>query len=273
MKAKTELLLYRLHWLAEKPFMPTFRNLTQSFEGWAYANGLLRQIQRLEAQGLLEAWRDPRSGKRLHRLTEAGRLAASGGRDPEALWEANWDGKWRLFLFDIPVIENPKRHQLTRALAAARCGCLQGSVWISPAAAPPLEALISEKDPDCSHLLLLLADSKGAAVDRKMVAAAWDFDLINQRWRDLGEVLGRFRDVARQGTWEALAAWTAAQKEACRAVLQVDPLLPAALLPKGYLGRKTWRRHRAVYARAARIATMPAEPETAGGSGEGESQG
>ena len=253
MKAKTALLLYRLQWLAEKPFMPTFRNLEQSFEGWAYANGLLKQIQRLEAQGLLEASRDPHSGQRLHRLTEAGRLAASGGRDPDTWWGREWDGKWRLFLFDIPVIENAKRYQLTRALAAARCGCLQGSVWIAPFMPPPIEALISEADPECSHLLLLLADSKGAAVDHGMVAAAWNFDLINQRWRDLGKVLDRFQDAAREGTPEALADWTAAENEACRAALTVDPLMPACLLPRGYRGRKTWRRRRAVYASAARL--------------------
>ncbi|MFN7341937.1 MAG: hypothetical protein ACK5TA_01230, partial [bacterium] len=79
---------------------------------------------------------DPASGKRLHRLTEAGRNAANGGRDPEVAWATPWDGKWRLFLFDIPEAENTKRRQLTRALAKAGCGCLQGSVWISPSTPP-----------------------------------------------------------------------------------------------------------------------------------------
>ena len=86
MKAKTELLLFRLLWLAEKPMRPTFCNLEQSFEGWTYREGLLKQVARLEVRGLLESRVDPATGQRLHRLTTAGRLAASGGRDPEAAW-------------------------------------------------------------------------------------------------------------------------------------------------------------------------------------------
>ena len=61
-KAKTELLLYRLLWLAEKPTTPSYYHLEQSFEGWAYRNGLLNQIHQLQAQGWLESQQDPASG-------------------------------------------------------------------------------------------------------------------------------------------------------------------------------------------------------------------
>ena len=200
MKAKTELLLYRLLWLAEKPLRPTYFNLEQSFEGWAYRNGLLNQIHQLEAQGFLESTQDPASGKRLHRLTEVGRSLALGGRDPENAWAAPWDHKWRLFLFDIPEHESSKRRQLTRALTKAGCGCLQGSVWISPATPPEIEKLVACDDPDCTHLLLLLADSKGSKVDAKMVDGAWDFEAINTKYQNLQETLERFTQVARSNT-------------------------------------------------------------------------
>lgn len=68
MEAKTELLLYRLLWLAEKPLRAIYFKLEQSFEGSAYRNGLLNQIHQLEAQDFLEATQDAASGKRLHRL-------------------------------------------------------------------------------------------------------------------------------------------------------------------------------------------------------------
>src|SRR5207247_1644410 len=48
MQAKTEELLYFLLWTCEKAFRPTWRNLEESFEGWAYGRGLLRQLQRLD---------------------------------------------------------------------------------------------------------------------------------------------------------------------------------------------------------------------------------
>jgi len=254
MKAKTELLLYRLLWLAEKPMLPTFRNIEQTFEGWAYHAGLLAQVDRLEAQGYLESRRDPWTGERLHRLTEAGRLAATGGRDPDELWSAKWDRKWRLFLFDIPESERSKRRKLTRALAAAGCGCLQGSVWIAPTAPTTLEAILAEEDPDCSQLLLLLADSKGRRVDARMVASAWNFDAINEGYREASAVLERLPAVVAAGERAALEEWSAAERAAWRAALDADPLLPAELLPEGYLGRKTWRRRKTVLAEAARFA-------------------
>jgi phenylacetic acid degradation operon negative regulatory protein len=254
MTAKTDLLLYRLLWLAEKPFRPSFYHLDQSFEGWAYRNGLLDQIHRLEARGYLEARHDPASGKRLHRLTEAGRAAALGTRDPESAWAAAWDHKWRMILFDVPERERSKRRKLTRALAKSGCGCLQGSVWISPITPVAIEQLIAGNDPDCTHLLLLRADSKGPKVDARMVAGAWDFAAINNRYLELDEVLRRFPDVRRQATREALAEWTAAENAATRAAVQADPLLPSELLPKNYLGMKVWKKRGKTLATAARLA-------------------
>jgi DNA-binding transcriptional regulator PaaX len=243
MKAKTELLLYRLFWLAEKPFNPTFQNLEQSFEGWAYRNGLLTQIHRLEAQGFIETLNDPASGKRLHRLTEAGMNAANGGRDPEQAWATPWDGKWRLFLFDIPEAENTKRRQLTRALA------------ISPSTPPAIEKLIASDDPDCTHLMLLMADTKGQKVDVRMVEGAWNFDQINEQYEKLETILDEFPAVAQQNSPEVLADWTAAEKASSSIALQIDPLLPSALYPKIYVGRKIWKKRIKILADAARHAS------------------
>ncbi len=54
MSPKTELLFYHLLWSADALARPTFRNLSESFEGWAYRNGFLQQIARLEKKKLLE---------------------------------------------------------------------------------------------------------------------------------------------------------------------------------------------------------------------------
>lgn len=258
MKAKTELLLFRLLWLAEKPMRPTFCNLEQSFEGWAYREGLLKQVTRLEVRGLLESRVDPATGQRLHRLTAAGRLAASGGRDPDAAWSRKWDRKWRLFLFDIPERERSARRKLTRTLTKAGCGCLQGSVWIAPFVPPAFDRHVAEEDPDCAQLLILLADSKGSRIDKKIVAAAWDFDKIEERYREAIAVMDQFEAVANTGSGVELSGWMGEMRLAWRAILTLDPLLPAELLPTGYSGRDAWRRHRAIFAEAARrIASLP----------------
>ena len=89
-------------WSADRLMRPTFRNLTDSYESWAYRKGLLRRIALLEKQRLIE--RDPvRPDDRLYRLTWQGRLHALGGRDPLARWSREWDGRWRLVLFDVPT--------------------------------------------------------------------------------------------------------------------------------------------------------------------------
>src|ERR1043165_3903506 len=128
MQPKTEELLNFLLWSADKLMRPTFRNLTDSYESWAYRNGLLPQVTKLEKQQLLE--RDPKSRiERLYRLTEQGRLHALGGRDPQAQWRRYWDGRWRLVLFDVPEGQNARRERLRRYLRSRAFGCLQGSVW------------------------------------------------------------------------------------------------------------------------------------------------
>ena len=73
MKPKTEEFLNPLLWYADLLARPTFRNLTDSYENWAYRNCLLRQVATLEQQQLLE--RDASSpADRLYRLNLSGSL-------------------------------------------------------------------------------------------------------------------------------------------------------------------------------------------------------
>ena len=66
MGTKGEELLWTLLWASEMVFRPTFRNLTESFEEWAYRNGFQRELQRLERRPvklglyfpLLRGWRE-----------------------------------------------------------------------------------------------------------------------------------------------------------------------------------------------------------------------
>ena len=253
MTAKTELLLYRMQWLASKAMTPTYRNLEHSFESWAYANGFLAQIHRLEAQGFLESMTDPSSGKRVHRLTEAGMKAAAGPRDPEAAWATPWDGKWRMFLFDIPEREKSKRRQLTRALAAAGCGCVLGSTWIAPSMPPAIEKLMEDGDPCCSHMMMLHAESKGRNMDHQMVEAAWNFETINRGYEEYLALIADLKRLSKSATREEFADWGEREIAAWRRALAADPLLPEELLPKGYLGKKAFEERRKSQPKAAEV--------------------
>src|ERR1700759_2336532 len=109
---------------------PTYRNLTESFEGWAYRSGFSRQIAELERRDFIE--KHPDVGNFICRLTDRGRLHALGGRDPKLQWSRAWDRHWRFILFDVPVSKNSARARLARYLRGRGFGCLQKSVWVSP---------------------------------------------------------------------------------------------------------------------------------------------
>src|SRR5687767_11653237 len=100
MHGKSEELLNTLFWALDMFAQPTLRNLTSSYEEWAYRNGLSRQVYRLEKANLIT--RSGSTDQRIFRVTDEGRRLALGGRDPEKHWGRKWDGLWRLVVFDIP---------------------------------------------------------------------------------------------------------------------------------------------------------------------------
>jgi phenylacetic acid degradation operon negative regulatory protein len=182
MKPKTAELLYLLLWACDTAARPTFRNLTDSFEAWAYRSGLHRQLAVLEQQQLLEARQDS-SGSRLHRLTEAGRLIALGSRDPVARWKRRWDGKWRMVLFDVPQSRASDRARLRRSLADRGFGYLQDSVWITPDALTGEREVLATGPVDVESLILLEARPCAGESNADIVAGAWDSDAINKSLR------------------------------------------------------------------------------------------
>ena len=235
MKPKTEALLNFLLWSADKLLNPTFRNLTDSYEGWAYRNGLLRQVATLEQRQLIE--RDPAApDDRMYRLTRRGRLLALGGRDPQVQWARKWDGRWRLVLFDVPTTRNALHIKLWRYLRANGFGCLQNSVWITP---DPLKAerqIIGDGKINVESLILLEARPCAGESDAEIVAGAWDFERINHfyarhlkflgekpggrwgaRWRRRTCCVGR-RPSVKPG-WRPSGAIRCCREKSCRPII------------------------------------------------------
>jgi DNA-binding transcriptional regulator PaaX len=256
MHAKTEELLYLLLWTCEVLLHPTFRNMTDSFEGWAYRNGFHRQLADLERRLFLESVSPPgtnrRSPERIVRLTESGRLHALGGRDPVVWWNRAWDGQWRLALYDVPKVEGHRRNRVRDALRANGFGWLQQSVWVSPHPLPEQGTLLAGAPIDVESLILLEARPCGGETDRQIVSGAWDFDELNQLYADELKVLDRFPDRWSGTEPEArrLRQWIEAERAAWLEAVRWDPLLPGCLLPEGYLGQKVWDKRLKILSRA-----------------------
>jgi DNA-binding transcriptional regulator PaaX len=71
-------------------------------------------------------------GQRVLRLTQSGRAALAGGRDPGPAWNRDWDGNWRILVFDLPRDASQARVRFWRWLRANHFGRLQGSTWLTP---------------------------------------------------------------------------------------------------------------------------------------------
>jgi hypothetical protein len=183
MRAKTELFLYMLSWRGEQLSQPTCHRIQQSFEGWAYQNGLLPRIQKLEAEGFLAKHPQAADLSGVMQLTEKGRQAALGGHDPEKAWTRKWDRTWHMILFDLPADETALRKAFLRTLRANGFGCLQGSVWISPCIPGEMTTYLKGHPTRPCRLLHLKAKSSGKQADMRLVKDGW----LN--WR--AGVLGR----------------------------------------------------------------------------------
>jgi phenylacetic acid degradation operon negative regulatory protein len=253
MNLKTEEFMNLLLWSVDVLTRPTFRNLTDSYESWAYRNGLLKQVSRLEQRQLLE--RDTNyPDDRLYRLTTQGRLHVLGGRDPEVQWGRAWDGRWRLVLFDVPVGQNAQRERLRRYLHDKGFGHLQNSVWIRPHPLTQEREILGGGKINVESLILLEARPCAGESDAEIVAGAWDFEHINRRYaRHLKVLEARPGNALRSdATARAMLHWAAAERQAWLDAVKHDPLLPSRILPSDYLGQQAWRRRLEVLRDAGR---------------------
>lgn len=242
MKAATEEFLYLLLWTAEALAQPTWRNLDEAFESWAYRTGCGRQLRELERRKLVE--RSPQADvNRVYRLTEAGRRVALAGVDPPQRWSRPWDGLWRVILFDVPEIKNRERVRLRRTLRGMRFGYLQHSVWVSPDSLGTVRRLIGGSKSEVESLTLFEGWPCGGESDLELVSGAWDFEAINRcylAWHRVADAVPQTRAVLFDRP--KLRAWAARERVAWRAIVKRDPFLPEPLLPASYPGRQAWER-------------------------------
>jgi len=236
-RASTEELLYVLLWTADSCLRPSWRHALDpgGFESWAWRNGLGRRLAELERRKLVERMPEL-SHERVVRLTEHGRIAALGGRDPVNRWARPWDGRWRLVLFDLPVGEAGLRLKLWRILRAEHFGYLQHSVWLTPDPVGEARGILAAAPANPEGFFLFEGRPASGESDQAIVRGAWDFGEINQRYE---EYLAVAHACPRRFTKDAagfvhLQTWARREHAAWRQAVGRDPLLPLALLPRSY---------------------------------------
>jgi phenylacetic acid degradation operon negative regulatory protein len=201
-----------------------------------------RKLARLERRGILKRRDDPILG-RIIELTELGRRLAAGGRDPAQCLGREWDGRWWIVVFDVPELQRRLRDRLRRSLRELGFGHLQDSVWVSPDPPEYLRQQLNGIYPDARNLSFLEIRLPPGESSARFVRALWDFERINQRYRDYLQIL---RNRPRWYETAARVRWLRAEWRAWNRAVSLDPLLPAPLLPPGYLGGVAWAERCAV---------------------------
>jgi DNA-binding transcriptional regulator PaaX len=208
-----------------------------------------------ELDRLLDRWRQQQIVTRIgrgrnvqFRITDKALDRVHGTR-PDAEWDRGWDGKWRVFSFDIPMRNRKGRIRLWRHLHAARFGFLQRSVWIWPhGVEASLRNMVEAHGvPECFCGFevgrLFLCDNP------EVVACAWDWKRIRSDHQGyLQQASNWLRALSATDRIRSLLRIARMEHEAYREAFARDPLLPRVLWPDPYLGTAVYSRHNEILA-------------------------
>ena len=256
MQPRTEEMLYFLLWTADTMLQPTWRNVHDSFEEWAWRNRLSRRLAELEREKLIERHPDP-DMSRVVRLTDAGRTLALGGRDPVERWSRAWDGSWRMVLFDLPTRKIDLRRKLLRTLHRSHFGYLQNSVWITPDPVAKIHDALGGLEVQADAFIVMEGHPAAGESDAEIVRAAWHFDAINRGYES-------YLQFTKSGipARSARLAWALREQRLWKEAVRKDPFLTNRLLPAGYAGQRALQARKRVLAALAAERGRPAEATT-----------
>jgi|GEM_PF-451886 DNA-binding transcriptional regulator PaaX len=211
--------------------------------GWTNNRNATRHISVLQEKGYVSVIKDSESGSWVTRLTELGKDTTLGEIEPENSWNKDWNGQWISFSFDLPQFAHRERRHLRAWLKKRRFGRLQGSLWLSHREYASWTEEIEAENIDPRALLFQVVTPIGRQTSREYVAKAWSFTEINRRY---AEHL-RFLENGIPGPGEKNDSWFEMESNLWAAAFELDPFLPNEILPKDYLGIKSWKLRKKIY--------------------------
>jgi DNA-binding transcriptional regulator PaaX len=242
MRIQYELLLEFFFWGLETFSRRDCALILAGYHETATGRRLDELLDRLRDQGFVE--QRGRGSSASFTITDLGRQRARV-TDPSVHWNRSWDGKWRVFSFDLPVIRRKDRIVLWRALRDHKLGLLQRSVWIWPHEVESLlnQVLQAHGIPECfcgfEAGRLFLCDNA------EVVATAWNWkEISHQQGAYLNHDVLHPATLGKAGDLTVLARLARIERTACQYAFNFDPLLPRELWPKRYQGSAVEERHR-----------------------------
>lgn len=199
-------------------------------------------LSRMRRKGWLKPERDGRHS--LYALTSRGRrILEEGGHRIFEPRKLEWDGLWHLVVYSLPENKRGLRNDLRKRLTWLGFGRLAPGTWISPHdRQADVEAMLEDLDAR-EYVQLFSSLQLKSGEDREVVERCWDMKGLNQKYAKF---------IAR---WEpeydkcahSLVSGEGVPTAQCFArrfwitheyspFPRLDPNLPAALLPDGWLG-------------------------------------
>jgi phenylacetic acid degradation operon negative regulatory protein len=209
------------------------------------------QLRTALSRLVAEEWLVPeRQGKRaFYALTPAGlRRTQEAERRIYAAHPAPWDGAWCVAL--LADLAPARREAIRRALAWLGFGTLGPQTLLHPAPdAAALGALLADL-PASERPLIVDGPGRNGAAARALVKQGWDLDALAAGYRAFLDGFAALDRQAKHGlSGQAAVAGRIRLVHEFRRLALRDPLLPAELLPRGWIGSAARRFAGTLYAR------------------------
>ena len=188
-------------------------------------------VSRMVRQGWLEPVRLP-DGPGYALTPRAVRRVDDASRRIYRTSQAEWDGTWHLVVTE-PVPARTRRERLRAGMTFLGYGQLDSSTWIGPRASEEVSTLLAAEQANAERFT---ARHDGDAL--VLVRRAWDLESLAgfySSWLESAKVLSAEADS--DATDEQAFAVRSRLLHEWRKFLFVDPGLPAALLPPGWVGQ------------------------------------
>lgn len=212
--------------------------------GWEQEKYLKRHLKVMVDEGWI-VWDDSKeSGKWAFMITKAGKAKLLSDFDPVPRWSKEWDGNWKIIGFDLPARHSKIRRDLINWLRSQRFGKLQDSLWITPCFEESWHEELTAMNYDPSAVSFISGQSFSKSKDIDFVKKAWNFDRINQAYRQLIEKLSESERTGPNVTSD----WIRDENALWRNAFELDPFLPEAISPPSYLGQQAYALRRKRYA-------------------------
>lgn len=198
-------------------------------------------VSRMAKQGLLQSERV--GNKSYYKLTERGlNRVDEAAKRIYKLTPHEWDGKWRIVMYNIPEEKRQIRDELRKELQWSGFGHLSSGCWVSPNNHEKAIDLLISKYQIEEYVHLFLSKYKGPRENAVLVESCWPLAKIEEKYEEfIAEYSKKYivhQSIIQSGEMSDKECFMERiyLVHQYRKFLFIDPGLPKELLPERWSG-------------------------------------